>query len=53
MDVLSNFGKKLKISNLNIYNVNMRSMFYGCSEQFKKKIKAQYKDITKEAFFKF
>jgi len=28
----------------------MRFMFYGCSEQFQKKIKAQYKNIKEEAF---
>jgi len=28
----------------------MRGMFYGCSEQFKNKIKAEYKNIKEEAF---
>jgi len=30
----------------------MRGMFYGCSEQFKTKIKAQYKNIKGEAFYR-
>ena len=43
--------KKLDLSNFNTNNVlNMKSMFDGCSEQIKKQIKAQYKNIKEEAF---
>jgi len=30
----------------------MIGMFFGCSEQFQNKIRAQYKNIKKEAFYK-
>ena len=43
--------KELNLSNFNINNItNMRGMFYGCSDQFKMKIKAQYKNLKEEAF---
>ena len=43
--------KELNISNFNTNNVtNMRYMFDGCSDQFKNKIRAQYKNIKEEAF---
>ena len=43
--------KELNLSNFNINNVTfMRNMFNGCSNQFRNKIRAQYKNIKKEAF---
>ena len=43
--------KELNLSNFNTNNViNMSWMFGGCSAQFQNKIKAQYKNIKKEAF---
>ena len=42
---------EFNLSNFNINNVKyMDSMFSGCSEQFQKKIKAEYKIIKGEAF---
>ena len=42
---------ELNINNFNTINVtNMYRMFYGCSKEFKKKIKNQYKNIRYEAF---
>ena len=44
--------KELNLSNFNTNNVtNMGYMFSGCSDQFKNKIKAQYKNIKEEAFY--
>ena len=31
----------------------MRYMFDGCSEQFKNKIRSEYKNIKKEAFYEY
>ena len=46
--------KELNLSNFNTNNViNMKAMFYGCSEKFINKIKAQYKNIKEEAFNNF
>ena len=46
--------KELNISNFNTNNVtNMRYMFYECSDQFKNKIRSEYKNIEKEAFNEF
>ena len=46
--------KELNISNFNTNNVtNMNGMLSGCSEQFPNKIRAQYKNIEEEAFYKF
>ena len=43
--------KELNLSNFNTNNVtNMRNMFSGCSDQFKNKIRSEYKNIKKEAF---
>ena len=46
--------KELNISNFNTNNVtDMQYMFSGCSDQFKNKIRSEYKNIKKEAFVKF
>ena len=43
--------KDLNLSNFNTNNVtNMEYMFSGCSDQFKDKIRSEYKNIEKEAF---
>ena len=43
--------KELNLSNFNTENVdNMRAMFWGCSDQFQNKIRAEYKNIKEEAF---
>ena len=43
--------KDLNLSNFNTNNVtNMISMFSGCSDQFKNKIRTEYKNIKEEAF---
>ena len=43
--------KELNLSNFNINNVtNIRNMFCQCLRQLQKKIRVQYKNITKEAF---
>ena len=43
--------KELNLSNFNTNNVtNMRYMFSGCSDQFKNKIRTEYKNIKEEAF---
>ena len=43
--------KELNLSNFNTNNViNMKAMFYGCSEKFINKIRAQYKNIKEQAF---
>ena len=42
--------KELNLSNFKTKYVNMRCMFDGCSVQLQNKIKAQYKNIKKEAF---
>ena len=43
--------KELNLSNFNINNVtDMVSMFDGCSDEFQNKIRAQYKNMRKEAF---
>ena len=43
--------KELNLSNFNTNNVtNMRYMFSGCSDQFKDKIRSEYKNIKEEAF---
>ena len=43
--------KELNLSNFNTNNVIlMGGMFDGCSDQFKNKIRAEYKNIKKEAF---
>ena len=43
--------KELNLSNFNFNKViNMTSMFFGCPEKLKKRIRAQYKNITGEAF---
>ena len=44
--------KELNLSNFNNNVTNMKYMFSGCSEQFKNTIRAQYKNIKEEAFFK-
>ena len=44
--------KELNLSSFNTNDIiNMKFMFSGCSEQFKNKIKAQYKNIKIEAFY--
>ena len=46
--------KELNLNNFNTSNVtNMRSMFYGCSNELLMKIKTKYKNIKEEAFIKF
>ena len=43
--------KDLNLSNFNTNNVtNMGGMFSGCSDQFKNKIRTEYKIIKEEAF---
>ena len=43
--------KKIDLSNFNTNKVtNMFAMFDGCSEEIKKKIKDQIKNIKEEAF---
>ena len=43
--------KELNLSNFNTNNVtDMSYMFYGCSDQFKNKIRSEYKNIKEEAF---
>ena len=46
--------KHLNLPNFNTNNVfnaiSMDCMFYGCSDEFRKKIKSQYKNIKEEAF---
>ena len=43
--------KELNLSNFNTNNVtDMRYMFNGCSDQFKNKIRSEYKNIKEEAF---
>ena len=43
--------KELNLNNFNTNNVtNMVSMFNGCSDELKKKIEIQYRNIRKEAF---
>ena len=46
--------KELNLSNFNTNSVydrfNMFNMFYGCSDQFKNKIRSEYKNIKEEAF---
>ena len=43
--------KELNISNFNTNNAtDMRGMFKGCSDQFKNKIRSEYKNIKEEAF---
>ena len=45
---------ELNLSNFNTNNVtNMEYMFYRCSDQFKNKIRSEYKNIKKEAFVKY
>ena len=44
--------KELNLNNFNAYNVtDMKSMFYGCSDELKNKIKTQYENIRAEAFY--
>ena len=46
--------KELNISGIHTNRItDMGSMFYGCSEQFQNKIRAQYKNIKEEAFIKY
>ena len=40
--------KDLNLSNFNTNNVTY--MFYGCSDQFKNKIRTEYKNIKAKAF---
>ena len=43
--------KELNLNNFNANNVtNMRSMFRGCLDELKLKIKSQFKNFKKEAF---
>ena len=43
--------KELNLNNFNTNNVtNMSCMFFRCSDELKKKIEIQYKNIRKEAF---
>ena len=43
--------KELNLSNFNTNNVTvMKSMFFGCPEKLKKRIRAQYKNVTGEVF---
>ena len=50
------FYECFSLKELNLFNFNtnkvmyMRCMFYGCSEQFKNKIRAEYKNIKEEAY---
>ena len=45
--------KELNLNNFNTNNVtDMNGMFDGCSNELIMKIKAQYKNIKKEAFLK-
>ena len=44
--------KELNLNNFNTNNVTyMGSMFSGCSNELKMKIKMQYKNIKEEAFW--
>ena len=44
--------RELNLSNFNTNNVtNMECMFQGCSDQFKNKIRSEYKNIKEEAFY--
>ena len=44
--------EELNLSNFNSNNgINMYCMFHGCSNELKKKIKAQYKKIKRNAFY--
>ena len=44
--------EELNISNFNTNNItDMRFMFDGCSDQFKNKIRSEYKNIKEEAFY--
>ena len=44
--------KELNLSNFNTNNVtDMEYMFSGCSDQFKNKIRSEYKNIKEEAFY--
>ena len=44
--------KKLNLSNFNTKNVTIiHSMFHGCSDELRMKIKSQYKNIKAEAFY--
>ena len=43
--------RELDLSNFNTNIViDMRGMFSGCSDQFKNKIRSEYKNIKEEAF---
>ena len=43
--------KELNLTNFNTNNVtNMDSMFSGCSNDLKRKIKSEYKNIKDEAY---
>jgi len=44
--------KELNLFNFNNNNeINMQCMFHGCSDEIKKKIKARYKKIKRNAFY--
>ena len=44
--------EELNLSNFNTNNVtDMEYMFYRCSDQFKNKIRSEYKNIKEEAFY--
>ena len=44
--------KELNLNNFNTNNVtNMRSMFSGCSDDLKMKIKSENKNIKDKAFY--
>ena len=44
--------KELNLNNFNTNNVtNMNFMFYGCSDDLKRKIKSENKNIKDEAFY--
>ena len=44
--------KELNLNNFNTNNVtNMYSMFWGCSDDLKRKIKSENKNIKDEAFY--
>ena len=46
--------EELNLSNFNTNNVtNMNGMFSRCSDQFKNKIRSEYKNIKKEAFYEY
>ena len=46
--------KELNLDNFNTNNVtNMRYMFTGCSDDLKRKIKSENKNIKDEAFLEF